>query len=120
MNLTVKGRKKLYLFDQNCVDNAVLTWSADDACLSEVGCDYCALGHEVTADVVRVCCVLCNGENLDLLDLSGLGVAEVCELTAECANLGVSSGGADGLDFVLSKDSVCCRSSDLGSSDNSA
>ena len=87
MNLTVKGRKKLYLFDQNCVDNAILTRSADDTCLSEVGCNDCALGHKVTADVVRVCCVLCNGENLDLLDLSGLGVADVCELTAECADL---------------------------------
>jgi len=103
----------IFLFDQNCVDNAVLTWAADDLCFTKFGRDDCSLGHKVTADVVRVCCVFCNRADLDFLNFSGLLVADVCKLAAECTDLGVSAGHANGLYTGDPDDSICRGSADL-------
>ena len=71
------------------------------------------LGHEVTADVVRVCCIFCNRVDLNLLNFSGLLVADVCKFAPECADFGVSTGYADGLYAGDSDDGISRGSSDL-------
>ena len=112
--LGTREKKKIFcLFEQDCVDNAILTRAADDTGFTEIGCDNCALGHQVPTNIVRVCCIFCNRVDLDLLNLSGLLVANVCVFAAECADLGVTTGYSDGLYTGFSNGGISRGSADL-------
>ncbi len=104
------------LFDENGVDNSVLSGSGDDLCPAEFGLDDCALCKEVTADVVLVCGVLFHIEDGGLLGLACLRVGNVCGRCTECTDLGVAAVCADDLLAVFADVCLCRCTSDFDAS----
>ena len=55
-HLTIESELlKKRLFDQNCIDDAMLPGAADDLCHSHLCLDDCTLGEQIPSDIVGVC-----------------------------------------------------------------
>lgn len=87
--------RSFFLFDENSVDDAVLTRSAGNFCIAEVGPDDASLGDDVTSDVVFVGFVAGNGLTFSALGLAGLRIGDVDVVLTQESDFSVAAHGGN-------------------------
>src|SRR5271157_5386793 len=103
------------LFEQQCVDDAILTRTAGNPGMSDLGLDNRSLGEKVSSDIVRVCRVLLRGLDFYLSGLAVLRVGHVCDACTQRTDFVVSAERPDNPCTVLTDMGVCRCKSDLSS-----